>query len=311
MRLRDKVATRHNVYLIAAVTVLCMTCAFHSFVGVGQLTRYVQRHPPLYTHEIQSARRRVTFVVAIPSKASSYFRRTWMRQQIAHSLSLLKAEGKDQPIPPVIFILGMQGITRQDAANLTMEQAKYGDMLLLPDALDADIPDPPPAGVDSATCIKVLRAAAWAVQRYEFDYFVRLGDDTFFRIDYFIDEVLPTLPTARLLLGFCPPGLKYQFSAPHIANVRYCGGMGFVLSRDAAEYLATNQNALRKPWPEDAAVALWLAGTRTEIVHDDRFSEWKWRKCSNESIMIHKHKYDSVNSAGIMTNCFAEGNGTS
>lgn len=230
-----------------------------------------------------------------------------MRERLAHSLSLLATTHPRLAEQAVfVFVIGTHAVDGEALAGIKAEQSQHGDILILPDTRDADNPDPPAAGVDSVTCIKVLRAAEWAVKNFRFPFLVRLGDDAFFRVDYFLQSVADTLPRSHLLLGFCPPDMKHAFTHPYDTQVRYCSGMGFVLTHDAATYLAENRNILRKPWPEDAAVALWLAGTQIQIVHDERFQDWEWKKCSNHSIIVHKHKYNSVNDLGVMTNCFPE-----
>jgi hypothetical protein len=249
--------------------------------------------------------RAASIIVAITSKASSYDRRTWMRDQLSHSINLLaRANPQAASSAVIVFVIGTKLMPEDILRNVTAEMDEHKDMLMLPDTPDADNPDPPLPGTDSATCLKVLRAAAWAVDHYAFPFFVRLGDDSFFRLDYFLTKAANSLPRSNLLLGYCPPRLRYSFPHPYRISIRYCSGMGFVMTYDAVAFLARNVDFLRKPWPEDAAVALWLSATNVTTVHDERFHDWVWRKCSNDSIIVHKHKYKGVNSEGIMTDCF-------
>ncbi|KAF8056734.1 B3galt6 [Scenedesmus sp. PABB004] len=304
--------------LCAAVTLALLACGGSG--GSGQHA-HAAAAPPAPLHAADSgatpgpppaapaaaALRHASLVVAVTSKAGSHRRRAWVRGELRRSLALLaRRDPGAAAAAVVVFVVGLRGLPPGAAANLSAEHAASGDMLLLPDTPDADAPDPPPPGADSATCLKVVRAAAWAVARYEFAHFVRLGDDSFFRIDYFLADVAPALPRARLLLGYCPPSLRYTF--PSGAAVRYCSGMGFVLSADAVAFLAAaaGEDMLAMPWPEDAAVALWLAGTRVETTHDERFHDWEWRRCSNRSIIVHKHRYGGVDAAGVMTDCFPQ-----
>lgn len=175
------------------------------------------------------------------------------------------------------------------------EAQEYGDILLL-DIPDCDDPDPPPPGTDSATSLKVVHSMAWAVKHYNFDYFIRIGDDTYLRINYFPADVAPSLPKGRMLLGYCEgEHMHHVFKArhPNVAqiDVPYCSGMGFVLTYDAALFAAQNAEMLAMEFPEDAMVARWFVGTRVEIVHNARFVDWAWNKCDNETILVHKHNF--------------------
>lgn len=90
-----------------------------------------------------------------------------------------------------------------------------------------------------------------------------------------------------------------------LLSVPYCSGMGFVLTYDAVLFAARNAELLVLDWPEDATVARWFAGTKISIVHDLRFVDWDWRVCNNETIIVHKHKYEHVPESGIMSSCFS------
>lgn len=82
------------------------------------------------------------------------------------------------------------------------EQQEHGDILML-DIIDANTPDPPPNDFDeTATSLKVVYGVQWAVQRYNFTWLVRLGDDTYFRVDHFLLNVSRTLDNKKLVLGF-------------------------------------------------------------------------------------------------------------
>jgi hypothetical protein len=54
---------------------------------------------------------------------------------------------------------------------------------------------------NSSTTCKVLEGIAVAVERFEFSYLARVGDDAYFRWDYFLRERAAALPTRGLYLG--------------------------------------------------------------------------------------------------------------
>jgi hypothetical protein len=80
--------------------------------------------------------------------------------------------------------------------------------------------------------------------------------------------------------------------------------MGFIMTHDVAQYISDNAAVLHKGYPEDAVVGLWLAGTNFKLQHDTRLHDWEWRKCSDQSIIIHKHDYGAVDEDGVMRSCF-------
>jgi hypothetical protein len=50
---------------------------------------------------------------------------------------------------------------------------------------------------------------------------------------------------------------------------------------------------------------LWFAGTRFKIQHDGRrFTDWVWRRCSSDTLIVHKHDFGRVDDDGVMRSCF-------
>lgn len=81
--------------------------------------------------------------------------------------------------------------------------------------------------------------------------------------------------------------------------------MGSIMTYDVAKHIADNVQNLFKGYPEDAVVGLWLASTNFRVEHDPaRFHDWAWRLCSDQSIIIHKHDYGTVDADGVMRSCF-------
>lgn len=256
-----------------------------------------------------------SIVIAVTSKASSQKRRAWMRRQHASALARLQTSG--DPVAAAAgeavvtrFVLGAHGLRDADLEAVTAENATHGDLLLLP-VPDVDDPDPP---VDrraaSATTLKVAHAAEWATRQYTaFPWFVRLGDDSYFRFDYFLQHAAGDLPMSGMLLGYCDgmAGRRVAGSLPVArATAPYCSGMGFILTHDAVAFVARNLATLDMSYPEDLTVGSWFVGTNIALVHDDRFTDWEWQACSRKSIIIHKHGgQEAVDEAdGSMPSCF-------
>jgi hypothetical protein len=84
----------------------------------------------------------------------------------------------------------------------------------------------------------------------------------------------------------------------------YPDGMGYIMTYDVATFIATSAPYLHKGWPEDAVCGMWIAATNFKFHPDRRFHAWDWKVCSNESIIIHKHKYEALDEDGVMRSCF-------
>lgn len=57
------------------------------------------------------------------------------------------------------------------------------------------------AGTSSTTC-KVMNSIQWAVKRFDFQYCLRLGDDSYLRIDKFLNMLAQKeLPTGKAVIG--------------------------------------------------------------------------------------------------------------
>lgn len=250
------------------------------------------------------AKQAASIVVAVTSAAGNIDRRRWLRNQFRRNVELLQHKDPAAARGVVLkFVVGNVGLSDEAHSWIAAEQQEHGDLLIL-DIIDVNVPDPPPDGVETATALKVAHSTAWAVQHYDFPWFVRLGDDAYFRVDHFLLNVAPTLSRNGLMFGYAEdPGLHYSF--PHgVTITRYCSGMGFIMTHDVAKFISDNALHLYKGYPEDAVVGLWLAGTNFKVQHDARLHDWEWRRCSEQSIIIHKHDYGAVDDDGVMRSCF-------
>lgn len=162
----------------------------------------------------------------------------------------------------------------------------------------------------------------------DFKYLARVGNDAYFRPDYFWNDIHPTLPQDEpLYIGrFRSEGevmeesLKESLGISHYPT--YALGMGFILTYDVAEYLTRAARILpfHTGFPEDAMVSLWLVGTRTKRVnlpdqfHDVRGNEpfhkfhnpkgggANSKACDERSVLIHyMHKalWKAIDERGV------------
>ena len=111
----------------------------------------------------------------------------------------------------LIFVMGSEsvdGLPARESPDDAPARA-HADVLFVtapacPDA-DAFVPSrwdgqqfPP---TNSSTTCKVLEGIAVAVERFEFNFLARVGDDAYFRWDYFLRERAAALPARGLYLG--------------------------------------------------------------------------------------------------------------
>ncbi len=88
------------------------------------------------------------------------------------------------------FALGTKDVSNDSISAGEKEAKEFQDILFL-DCMDVDNELQQwrkwrfDAG-SSSTTSKVMLSAQWAVRHYTFDYFFRLGDDSYLRIDVFL-----------------------------------------------------------------------------------------------------------------------------
>ena len=83
---------------------------------------------------------------------------------------------------------------------------RHPDMLFLPcPDLDGELNNPKAWGLDggtSSTTCKLLKAAEWAVGRFAFDFFMRLGDDAYMRPDVLVAQLTSgAFPKRKAVIG--------------------------------------------------------------------------------------------------------------
>lgn len=237
---------------------------------------------------ISSHRQSVFTVVTVTSPAQLPQRRSWQREQWSRSMELLRNFSEGDEFKFIYrFCIGKQNLSANTLANLHAEQKQFGDLQML-DSLDYDHQPFQQIGAlgTSATTMKVLAAAKWAVQTFQFQYLVRLGDDAYFKPDAFLRQyVSKVLPISLACICFVVPSMTYQSAAGEV-KAPYPSGMGFVITYDVAVWLSLAQNTLLWGAPEDGMVGLWLAGTRVQLYHHDGFRDVGW-KCQSEDILVH------------------------
>jgi len=150
---------------------------------------------------------------------------------------------------------------------------------------------------------KTLHSMQYAHKNFVFDFFVKIDDDTFTRIDRIVKLLNKTSPT-KFYMGFIHKGLKAIYETPNKNNeihypsdmpflVPFAAGPGYILSADLIKYIVENQSVLKRFYNEDVAVGTWLFPLDIHRVHNEKFILNSF--CSNDAFIIH-----SVKNGGAM-----------
>lgn len=168
------------------------------------------RCPPL------PAKAHIMLFASVPNVAADTARRLPLRAQWAKNVAMMQrklaARGAPAARVELRFVIGTEAMPADQLAAVAAEAAAQRDMLLI-DAPDKDEGQP---RVRSATTLKVMHSMRYAVNNYVFDWFARIGDDAYFRVDYFAELALEhTYPKEWAYVG-------YKF-ANHIVSWRRGG----------------------------------------------------------------------------------------
>jgi hypothetical protein len=250
--------------------------------------------------------------VAVPNAWADADRRQPLRAQWAKSLALmekrLKGKGVAGPPPATVlhFIIGLEGLSDKDKAAVGAESTTHRDLLILPDVTDKDVGEPVSR---SSTTLKVMHSMAYAANHYTFDFYARVGDDAYLRLDYLAELILidHAFPLDWAYIG-------YKFPDHHIAGSHsthnFIVGMGFFLTQDLTRYVCRAQDVLLDGFPEDGIVGSWFVGTKVDVIHEPRFHDIDhvttvaYAPCSNTSLLLHhmwsRRNWGAVDGEGLL-----------
>ena len=268
----------------------------------------------------------VLVFVAVPNVAAGTTRRFPLREQWHKSLMLMEEKMKNfennanakaakgvGDVPATVlntrtalrFVIGTENMEQTQLDSIRQEAATHKDILLI-DAPDEDHGEPKHR---SATTLKVMHSMRFAANNFVFEYFARVGDDAYFRVDYFAELVLlqKVYPQKNAYIG-------YKF-ANHVVPASdsthsFIVGMGFFVSRDLAKYVCKSYPYLLDGFPEDAVVGSWFVGTNARVIHEprvhdiDHVTTVAYARCSNESLLLHhmwrQENWDAIDEKGLL-----------
>ena len=137
---------------------------------------------------------------------------------------------------------------------------------------------------NSPTTSKVLLSVQWAVRHFGFEYFFRLGDDSFFRVDRFME----LLRTREVTAGNAVVGHIMTDTVFGMQQI-YPQGMGYGLTYDVCLFIASNTAVLLKTAPEDCVVARWLFAIGASFIDSPHWRDiYMGDSCDREMVLAHK-----------------------
>ncbi|XP_055984359.1 beta-1,3-galactosyltransferase 6 [Sorex fumeus] len=193
------------------------------------------------------------------------------------------------------FAVGTRGLGAGERRALEREQARHGDLLLLPALRDA---------YENLTA-KVLAMLSWLDEHVAFEFVLKADDDSFVRLDAMLAELRARDPARRRRLywgffsgrGRVKPGGRWREASWQLCDyyLPYALGGGYVLSADLVHYLRLSRAYLRAWHSEDVSLGAWLAPVDVQREHDPRFdTEYRSRGCSNQYLVTHKQSPEDM-----------------
>jgi len=191
------------------------------------------------------------------------------------------------------FVIGTKNIPKHSLRDLTKENQKYKDLLLLSDFEDS---------YDNLSQ-KLLHMVTWAYDHIDFKFLFKADDDTFANLDKMYELLQDEVYDPNLYWGYFYGKGSVKRSGQwaehdwflcehYLPNAR---GGGYVISRELAGYVARNSKLLQTYKSEDITLGTWMAPLNIKRHHDVRFdTEFKSRGCHNSWIVTHKQSMEDL-----------------
>ncbi|MBN3301353.1 beta-1,3-galactosyltransferase 6 [Amia ocellicauda] len=269
------------ISLFAVVLLYLAKCTSETGSSPYRFQPHSEMRPP---HQEAQAKVLTAFLVVLITTGPKYTE----RRSIIRSTWLVKHDSDVL----CMFVVGTEGLPPEDLQNLSSENARHHDLLLLPDLKDS---------YENLT-LKLLHMYSWLDQNVDFKFVLKADDDTFARLD-FIKEELRSKEPKRLYWGFfsgrgrVKSVGKWKESTWALCDyyLPYALGGGYILSSDLVHYVRINAAYLKVWQSEDVSLGAWLAPVDLRRIHDPRFdTEYKSRGCNNKYIVTHKQSLEDM-----------------
>ncbi|GFR84911.1 beta-1,3-galactosyltransferase 6-like [Elysia marginata] len=184
------------------------------------------------------------------------------------------------------FVIGTASLDSQGKDKIQREALVHKDILTLEGIADSY----------QELTLKVLEAFKWLDTNVDFQYALKVDDDSYVRTSNVIAE-LEHKPKDRLYWGFFDGRAHVKTSGQWKETnwilcdtyLPYARGGGYVLSSDLVHFIAHNYLLLETFVSEDVSVGTWLSPLKIYRHHDQRFdTEYISRGCSNSYLITHK-----------------------
>lgn len=192
----------------------------------------------------------------------------------------------------VYFVLGINNLRVEEKKSIAGEEDKYRDLVILDNFEESY----------STLTQKLLETLKWADDNLQTDYFMKVDEDTFVRLDQILIE-LKSKPKQMMYWGFFDGRAHVKKSGKWAEKgfvlcdryLPYALGGGYVLSSDLIHYVAKNSDMFQLLNSEDVSLGTWLAPLKIKRLHDPHFNtEFKTRGCFNSYIVTHKQSMDDM-----------------
>lgn len=185
------------------------------------------------------------------------------------------------------FAVGSGRLDEDERRTLASENTRFNDILLLPNVNDSYY------GLTQ----KLLAALVWLHHNVDFNFLLKVDDDSFVQINMAMEELLSVKTKQKLYWGYFNGKAHIQKRGLwHESDWLLCDyylpyalGGGYVISSDLVRFVGSNQQYLKLFNSEDVSLGAWLAPIDVYRVHDLRFDTAAVsRGCSNSYIVTHK-----------------------
>ncbi|KAH9525070.1 UDP-Gal betaGal beta 1,3-galactosyltransferase, polypeptide 6 [Bulinus truncatus] len=184
------------------------------------------------------------------------------------------------------FVIGFASLDPEAKEEIRMEDSVYKDLIFLDNVKDSY----------QELTNKVLQAFIWAYENVDFQYLLKVDDDSYVTVSNLLSE-LQKKPKEKLYWGFfdgranVKTSGKWKESSWFLCDkyLPYARGGGYVLSADLVHFITFNHHLLQHYLSEDVSVGTWLAPLKINRHHDQRFdTEYISRGCMNTYLIMHK-----------------------